>query len=886
MSWWHRLHYMVRQLNRARAERELEEEIETHLDIEAWEQAERGTSSANVRHAARRTFGNVTSAREASRRYWGFTWLQAVVQDLRYAIRTLHRDWVVTVVAVLSIAFAVGANSAVFSVVDAIYFRPLPGIVRPGGLVSFYGDDRATTQSDWASVAYPAFLTIRDSSTTLRQVAAYCRIPFNLTAAGESEPVIGELVSGHYFEMLGPRLMLGRALQEDDDVKGAPLATVVSHRLWKRLGGDSNFVEQSLQINGQSARVVGVAEEGFGGLLLDWYGRADVWLPLAAHAPFFGRDLSSSYSPWLMVAGRLSEGVSIGQARADIDRIAEQIERQDPVANKDRAITVVPSSEARFWPGHKGSIKQLLASLAAAGIFVLLVACVNVAGLLLARATTRRREITVRLALGASTGRVVRQLLTELGPLIVMSASLGLLLAWGVLQGLAAFDQPFRISLDLQPRLDLRVLAFTLVISFVVVTMAGVLPALRVARSPLASGIRDVASMWRSGSNGFGVKKLLLVTQVGIAVVVLVGAGLFLKSLWRLYSVNPGFATKDVVMAEVRTGDYTGSNERVEMFYRNLVRRTKSLPGVSSVALAQDMLLTSTRREVTVEVPADRDGQTPAEVRFRATSVSPSYFKTLDIAVQRGDIQDEGASNELAGIVINEALAKQLWEAENPLGRYLKVDGVDLRVLSVVEDIRHRDVFEQPLPHIYLPFSGTGSAFVLVRHSGDASQTLHDLKKLVRNLDGKVALSGLKTMEQHIDIRLSGQRLVASFTTFLGFGVLLLAAAGIFSLASFVVNQGQREIGIRKALGEKPWSISMRILGQGLRACVAGLVIGIAAAIGLSRLIESQLYGTDPVEPAVFAGVGILLILTTIVACYLPARHAASIDPIRTLRHD
>ena len=887
MSWWHKLQYLVSRLDRTRAERDLEEEIATHLEIETEERMERGASDTDARYAARRSFGNVTSAREESRRYWAFSWLGAGIQDLRYAVRTLGRDRALAAVVVVSIAFAIGANSAVFSIVDAIFFRPLPGVVRPEGITSFYGDDRTTPQPDWASIAYPEFSLLRDVGSSFRDVAAYCRLPFNLTTEAETTRVIGELVSEDYFELLGARPVMGRAFQREDHAPGAPLTAVVSARFWKRLGEDRKLVGRDVEINGRSTRVVGVAEEGFGGLLLDWYGRADIWLPLAAHEDVFGRDMSSSNSPWLMVAGRLGDGVSIDQARADVDRIAREIERLDPVANKDRAITVVPSTEARFWPGHKDSVTQLLAALVGVGAFVLLVACMNVAGLLLARATTRRHEIAVRLALGASTGRVVRQLLTELGPLIVMSASLGLVLAGGILQGLTAFEHPFRITLDLQTQLDLRVVAFTLAISLGVITLAGVLPALRVAHSPLASGIRDVTSMWRSGARGLGVRKLLLVGQVSIAVLVLVGAGLFLQSLWFLYSVDPGFATKNVVMAEVRTGVYMGSDERVETFYRDLVQQTQSLPGVSSVALAQEMLLSRGGRQVTVEIPAAQDGQAAKEPRVRATRVSPSYFKTLDITAQRGEIPDEGVSEDLAGAVINEALAKRLWEEEDPVGRYLKVRGVDLRVLSVVEDIRHGNLFEQPRPHIYLPYSEKKmAAFLLIRHAGDPSEILRLLKQEVRKLDGSVALSGLKTMEQHIDIGLSGPRLLTAFTTFLGVGVLLLTAVGIFSLASFIVNQGQREIGVRKALGEEPRSIAKRILVQGLRYCVLGLVIGMGAAAGLSRFIESQLHGIDPTGPAVFAGAGIILVATAMFACYLPARRAAKVDPIRTLRHD
>lgn len=823
-----------------------------------------------------------------------------IIYDLRYALRMLRKKPGFTLVAVLTLALGIGANAAIFSLTDAVLLQSLP-VKAPQRLIAILSYEPNSGDVD-NSFSYPMYQDLRDRNTVLSGVVARGGAQMSISYEGRNDRVVGELVSGNYFEVLGVRAWAGRLFTQDDDrTPGAHPVAVLSFGFWeRRFGKDASIVGKTILVNEQPLTVIGVSPPGFYGL--DLSSNADVRVPLMM-TPIFNpvpkTRLTRRNHQWLSLMARRKDDVTLAQAQASLEILYRQIREGE--AQQLRAGTSATDRQeflARKMLLRDGSqgfqrlqreMKTPLLLLFGATCVVLLILCANLANLMLARDAVRDQEIAVRLALGAGRLRLLRQWLTEAILLSLLGAIAGVLVASWVRSALVSFMPP-----DYQTNLDMplggRFIGFTLVVSLIVGVTLGLAPALRAARGRSALALRGETRTFVSGGGLFSLRSGLILVQVGLSLPLLIVSALFLSSLKNLRGVNTGFARNNVLVATVNPTLNGYSQEKTQRFFRDLLVGLRSLPGVQAASLSTDSPISGgwDQLGLVIEGYHPREGE---RVNAQSSVVSTEYFRSLGISLVAGrDFTDQDVKGAPKVAIINERLAQQYFGDANPIGRKIGTDEVaDTVIVGVVKDAQYLSMREPALRHFYQPMMQEPRLFDLTMHiktTGEPTALIDLVRSQVAKLDSHLPLYEVKTLDTQIDQSLTQERLLTWLCTAFGVLATLLTALGLYGVLAFSVAQRTREIGIRVALGAQARDVFKLIIGQGMLLVSAGVILGLLMSFGLTRFIRSLLFGIAPTNATTFIVVSAGLALLALIACYLPARRATKVDPLEALRYE
>jgi putative ABC transport system permease protein len=886
MSWTRVVAARVRALlRRDEVERDIDEELRFHVDEEAEANVRRGMPPDEARRLALKSFGNLIRVKEAARDVRGGGMAETLIRDLRYGARALRKRPAFTLVAVLTLAVGIGANTAIFSVVNAVLLRPLqyPNAGRIAAV------EELNEKGTRVQVTPANFLDWRAQNTAFERLAAIYERTSNLSAGGESERIELAMTSANFFEVFGVRPAQGRFFLPEEEAAGHEPVAVISHALWqRRFGGDPGLVGRGVTLDGQTYTVVGVAPPGF-----QYPDETEAWLPPFQRVPTPGPQMNIERARgfgFLSAVGLLRPGVTFGQAHDEMTAITARLRQQYPETNNNRFNRVVPLQ--KFLVGGRGTALVLLMGAVA---LVLLIACANVANLLLARAASRQKEIAVRIALGATRLRLVGQLLVESVLLAMVGGAAGLLVGWwGVesLRGLLPVDFPRAQGIGV----DLRVLAFTLLVSLATGVVFGLAPALQSTSIDVNESLKESARGSGGGSRRARLRSALVVSEIALSLVLLVGAGLLFRSLLRLHAVELGFRPQRVLTFRLApSGPNFSEDPQYSAFFHQVAERVRALPGVESVGVINTLPLVkgptaAFRVEGRPEEPADR------WPRINYRSVSPDYFRTVDTPLVRGRALGErdNTSAPLA-LVVNQTLARQNFPGEDPVGKRINMGGrradgqpIWFEIVGVVADVRSLDLNAEPVAEVYTSYlqDPFASMSYVVRTSAEPSGLVPAVREVVRQVDRGVPPAEFKEMERIVDEAAAQPRFHSLLLGVFGATALLLAAAGIYGVMAYSVAQRTHEIGVRVALGARPRDVFRLIMGQGARLILAGVGVGLAAALALTRLMEGLLFGVAATDPLTYAGIAIFLTSVAALACYLPARRATRVDPLIALRYE
>ena len=867
---------------------ELEREIQHHLRMAVNDRVERGASMRDAQAAARREFGNVGLAKETARDVWGWRWLEDAFEDARYGLRMLAKSPGSTAAVIIALALGIGVNTTVFSFVNALLLRPPAGVRAPERLLEIWIHNPSSSGVEgYLPLTYPDYVYHRDYNQSFEGMLAFDGDPHLVTwnKSGEGQVVLGQLVSGNFFSLLGVNAVLGRPIApEDDRVANPQPVVVISHAFWRRsFASDPTIIGKTLVLNGTSYSVIGVAPAGFAGLLVGF--EPDFWAPVTM-VEQVTRDtgrLSNWHGHWLFAVGRLKpEGRAKG-ARAEASILAHQIEIGHPERKRNLDATVFP---ATLIPGpYRIYVSAFTALLMAVFGLVLLIACANVASFLLARATVRMREMAVRSALGASRGRLIRQMLVESTLLSIIAGLLGLIFAYWAAPLLVAL-KPASLPITLRLPIDWRVLVFTLSVALVCSVAFGLAPALRSTKVQMASNLKDERQS--AGYRKSRLRSFLMGGQIATCTVLLAGATLCVRSLRNANSIDPGFNTQHVIAATLDPGSLGYSEAQVRNFYAQLSEHVRALPGITVASFTDHLPLGTNRAQGTVTDAArpeiSQSNALPADI----LRVAPDYFQTMGISLLRG--RDFTPSESAAGsdvAIINEALSKRLWKNQDPVGRRITISGEKsgTEVVGVAPTGKYRTLGEDPIPVAYLPQLRARRTLV-ARTSGDPATLLESIRREIYAVDPKIAATDLETMQQYMSLPLFPARTTGLLLGVSGGMALVLTTIGLFGVISYIVSQRTHEIGVRVALGAQRCDILNLVVRHGLVLAAIGLVIGLGTAFGTARLLSSLLYGIAPTDPLTFLSVAILLCAVIALACYIPARRAMRIEPVVALRYE
>jgi predicted permease len=931
---------------------DLESDIQNHIEIETQDNIARGMSPEEARYAAMRKFGNVTRVMEDTREVWAVRWLDHLIQDLRFALRGIRKSPLFATVVVLTLALGIGANTAIFTIIDAVMLRSLP-VANSKGLVVFswsaHKDPDFTGHSSFGdcdyskidcSLSVPYFQSVRaNAANAFSGLAAFSGpVSINFTGNGDAALARGTYVSGDFFSTLGVRTYLGRPIEPADDTPDAPAAVVLDYSYWrKNFASDPGVIGRAVRLNKISAMIVGVADPHFTNLASGKF--QDFYMPLSLVTRVLpewwstGDRIFGAASFWVVVVGRLQPGVSIAQAEAAAATIFrnETIHGSKPLfqAADDPTIHLHPVEQALRGQGHRIA-PMLYLMMVGVGI-VLLIACANVAGLMLARSAHRQKEMALRIAMGAGRGRIVRQLLTESVLLSVMGGVFGVLIAiWGVhtITRFAAVGMNDTFAYIIEP--NFRVLAFTIGVTFVTGILFGLAPARRCARVDVNPTLKESPSALPkiSAMRWFRLGDALVVAQVALSILVAVGAGLLVRTLQNLRNIDPGFQTQNLLLFGINPVVAGYNDAQTMRLCSNLQQRLSGLPGVISVSYSGEALLSGSRSGMDVHF----DNAPPqTNVQVGVMTVGLNYLSTMKIpliggrTLEQQDFGSAAATNEAihaaqqtalarakkasvpadslhfppiaaapVPVLINRTLARKYFSGHDPIGRHIgpsdhHPDPGGLQpgysIVGIIGDTKYERMRADVIPMMYMPLQGNSAHFEL-RTATDPTPLIPAVREVVAGFDRNLPLFEVLTQSEQVEHMLFEERLIADVAGFFGVLTLVLACFGLYGLLSYEVAWRTRELGIRMALGAQSRDILRLVIKQVVVIVAIGLAAGVAAALGLTRFMAQMLYNVRPNDPATIAGVAALLAGVALAACYLPARRAIHTDPIVALRHE
>lgn len=810
-----------------------------------------------------------------------------ILQDIRYGIRMLRKSPSVSIVATIALALGIGANTAIFSVVNAVLLRPLP-FPNSDSLMSVFEKDQ-TRGLARGSYSYPNFFDLREQNHVFEHIAAYHDSDFIMTGGGDPVRLQGGVVTADLFPVLGVSPLLGRTFSPNED---KPTETgrvvVLSQRLFaSRFNSDASILNKQITLDGKSYTIIGVMPHGFEFPIQNE--PLDLWTTIADDAAGNTPMTAQRGAHFLRLIARLKPGVTQVQAQADVDTIAARLEQQYPDTNTHKGIQIESALTALV-----GDIRPALLILLGAVACVLLIACANVANLQLARAMTRHKEMSIRSALGASRARVIRQLLTESVLLSLAGGAIGLVLAvwWSdLLIALGKQDIPRAIQVGL----DWRVLGFTLVVSVLTGVIFGLVPAFHSAKTELTESLKEGRGAG-GGARRNRIRGVLVVVELAVAVVLLVGAGLLIQSLWRLRHVSSGLQSQNVLTFNVALPDVRYSSEKQARFYRDLLTRVRTLPGVQSASAILPLPLSGDRFQISFQIdgrPVAPKDQPSADLFV----IEANYFHTMGIPILNGrDFEDRDEHKSTPVVIVTDTFARQYFPGESPIGKRIK-PGLSTwddekstmrEIVGVVADIRNRALNTEPKPAYYLPQSQVpfNQLIVVMKTSTDPNSLINGATREVRSLDQELPVFGVKTMDEYIASSVAAPRFNTTLLSIFAAVALVLTVIGLYGVMSYSVAQRTNEIGIRMALGAQTRDVLRLIVKQGLRLVLIGLVLGMAGALALTRLLSSLLFGVGTKDPMTFVAIATLLALVALVACYVPAWRATKVDPLEALRYE
>ena len=887
MRWHHKFSLRLRSLFRKnKAELDLSEELRFHLQNQIDEFVAQGMHPQEACRAALKSLGGVEQIKEECRDAREVNFIDNFLQDIRFGLRMLRRSPGFSMLAILCLTLGIGANAAVFSWIEGILFRPYPAVTHQERLVAVGGTSRGEARG--TPLSWPDYLDLERSSTLCETIFVSKITGTTLSIGDRAERTIGSIVSANYFDAIGVHPILGRGFLAGEDVgQSAHPVAVISYKLWQgRFEGDPAIVGKTQRLNGVIHTIIGVAPEGFYGTFVGW--GMNFWVPASMEDIFEagGYKLEDRGARWIEAYARLKPGVTVDQAQQEFAVISGRLEAEYPATNRGRAIRLWPLWQTPF--NNAGTLLPTLQIMLAVVVFVLLIACANVGNLLLVRSFARRHEMTVRLAVGAGRARLWKQLLTEGLILALFGAAGGLLVAYWCRHLLVLlFPARAGVQMYLPGELDWRVLALSAGVCLLTTILLGVVPAMQAGRIDLANALKMEASGVVGGRRRAWVRSGLVLVQVSLSFILLVAAGLLVQSLLRVRTTSPGFTTRRVqtTAVDLVSGGYDAT--RAETFREALLERARALPGVESAAFAR---MTPLSYGSFSSSPIAVDGYEPPQEEsptVEYNEVGPDYFVTIGIPLVAGR-EFTRADDEKAALVcvVNETMVQRYWQARNPLGDRVQVKGRWLTVVGVAKDSKYSSVREQPKPFFYVP----------IRQNLIASGTLHirtplapqvmatAIAREVRALDGNLAPYEVITLQEQLDRSTSPQMVAVTLVAVLGGLALLLAAIGLYGVMSYAVSQSTRELGLRMALGAGASNLLRLVLLRGLALTGAGVLLGAATALLLTRLLGNLLYKVSPRDPLAFGSAFAVMITASLAACFWPAWRATRTDPARVLR--
>src|SRR5262245_15652904 len=823
--------------------------------------------------------------------------MDTLLQDIKSGIRVLLGRPGFTLITVVTLALGIGANTAIFSITDKLLIRSL-AVQKPEQLVLI---NSVSVSPHFVSNAfsYPVFDDYRAQNEVFDGMFAFNRTQLELNSNDQTELVESEYVSSNYFKVLGVKPALGSTFSPDEDSAASPSQVIViSNSFWRtHFGADPNTIGRTITLNNVPLTVIGIAPPEFTGMILEE--PAAIWVPVRMHAQLAqSKIIESRKNQFLLMVGQTKAGVSAAQAQTGMDLVAQQVKEAHTPSGVNTKGLPFSEQHLQFEPGAQGisilrqRFSQPLKLLMAALALVLLIACTNVAGLLLARGVIRRKEMAIRRALGAGGFRLARQLMTESLLLALTGGAAGLLLAPWLVTLLVKSQARLSIAQGiLGEGLDRRVLVFSILTTIVAGLLFGAVPAWQGARTDLLPAMKEEGGISMRGERRFNIRSLLVVTQLALAVIVLIGAGLCIKSLQNLLAIDPGYQSAHVIMVPLELDEKKYDAGRGKALREQLIERLRAMPGVDEVSYGLVMPLSGSRYMSSIFV----EGRKPLpdeQMAFDANDVGPRYHETMGIRIIEGrGFTEQDREGAPAVVIINEAMSRKLFPGENAVGKRLQpgTNAPPVEIVGIAANIKHHDLTEDPIPHFDLPGLQRKPSFytnIVLRTRGRASDSIAAVRDEIRSIDPSLPVSDVKTMSDQIGNALSAMNLASTLVGIFGLVALMLAAIGLYGVMSYAVAQRTHEIGIRMALGAQLGDVLGMIIRQGMMLTIVGVGLGLGAAYLLTRTVASLLYGVSPTDPAVFAVIGVVLIGVALGACFVPARRASKVDPMIALRYE
>jgi predicted permease len=875
-----------RLLRRERLDRSTEEELRFHITERAADLQRSGVPVVEAERRAKIEFGGMENYKEQCRETQPFYGIRGFLSDLRFGLRMLRRSPGFSILAILCLTLGIGANAAVFSWIEGILFRPYPAVAHQERLFALTGIARGET--DATALSWPDFLDLQRNCKLVESFLVTKITGTTLSVGDRAEVTTGSIVSANYFDAIGVHPILGRGFEAGEDSgRNAHPVTVISYQLWQgRFKGDPQIIGKTQRFDGVLHTIVGVAPQGFYGTFVGW--AMQFWVPASMEEIFEGGGykLEDRGARWIEAYARLKPGVTREQAQQEITAVAKRLEKDYPDTNRGRSIKLWPLWQTPF--NNANTLLPTLEIMLAVVIFVLLIACANVGNLLLVRSFARRHEMTVRMAIGAGRGRLVRQLVTEGLILAAFGAAGGLLVAYWCRHALVLL-LPARggVAMHLPGEIDWRVLALSAGVCLIATLLLGLVPAMQTRDLDLSGALKaESAGVVGSGRRAW-LRSGLVVMQVSLSFVLLVGTGLLLQSLRRIRNTSPGFSTHEVLKTNVNLVQAGYDAPRAQNFQDQFLDRVKALPGVELAAFAS---MTPLSYGSFSSSPIAVDGYQPPpdeQPIVQYNEVGPDYFTTVGIALVSGrEFTRADDEKSVLVAIVNETMAAKYWLGRNPIGERLQVKGRWLQVIGMAKDSKYQSVRETPKPFFYVPlrqnFDRDPGLYIRTRLSPEAMTAA--LTREVHAIDRNVALFEVITLQEQVDRSTSPQLVAVTLVGVLGGLALLLAAIGLYGVMSYAVSQSTRELGLRMALGATPSHLLRLVMSRGLALTAAGIVGGTAVALASTRLLGYLLYNVSPRDPLSFGSAFLVITLASLAACFLPAWRATRTDPLQALR--